>query len=415
MLAQKYHITPEGIITKCAAQEGNCPFVDDDGNPAKHYDDYYDARDAYAERMRAFETPKTMTSNAYLRYARKYIEDNPLLKKCNQNFLRKRITPYREEDCIRAAAEYCKLKIDAIYSDNFEEALGYQRLEEVSSQLSLLIGGAQQEQAEKIAKFLLKSFSDFIEQPISVEDGIFKFGRIRKEIDSDSGYYQQDTLQLDSNGETLYTDAIIGFDDEGRKIKLSTREKRQLNNDVKETANKFVSQFENAEGKFVFPDPLTKKDREEFSVLGRGAECIAYLHKPTMMVYKIPHEDNPLLMQGKNTEFSSQAINKMSQTTLETLDKKTLSSLKVKYLPTFFVNAQTKHGKNIGITVQPYMAKNRFREYMITHQTEQTLKKVGFTDLHEGNVHYDFATKTVYLNDCLTWGDDKQERFNEFL
>lgn len=398
-----YHITPNGMIKECEAKKGNCPFKDENGNPAEHYISKEDAQIAYASKMEEFETPKTMSQNGYTRVARRYINSNPLLKQYGSDFLRRKETPYPIENCLRTANEYYALSRTAFLNDRLDESAAYYKLYKLAESISKteMNGGD-----ERLNEWKLRRFKRIVDEPIQIPSCFPKAAM----LEDNRNLNLQQRVKSSDGKEHLFSEAVLGYDSDGKKIRLSDKTQKQIKAEISDTAEKFVKIFKDKKGKFSFPESYSDFKKNGFEFLGGGSEGNAYLHKETMMVYKIPHIDNPIIESFRNPARSSLIINQIAKEVLNDADKNSLKELRVKYLPTAFLDVSVSPRKKIGITVQPYLNTNRFRGYTLSRDVEDILNFSGFTDLHDGNVHYDSATRTIYMNDCLTWGESKVEK-----
>lgn len=390
----------------------------------------------YTDKMLENAEIKTLSSNGIVRTLNRIIESNPVLAAHDTGFIKTSSMKNRDELYHRAASRYANLAMQAAGVFDLEGYAAYKKLEELYTatasaeyHLRTIKEDARgrslmnlnddekkhwnDEDSKRLEEIQLHSFQKAINAPLktkfSEEDSKQQELMKRKE----RLLAEAEKITLQDGREVRIQEAVIGYSDKGKKIALTPQQKKHIQQEVQENAKKLLKDFQDENGNFTIPSYFedSAKSNPDFERLDYGSESVVYLHKPTMMVYKVPHSSNRLL--GADSSKSSCAINKMSQRTIQSLDKKKLRETETRYLPTIFLNVPTgdKNFGRYGISVQPYLNKKRFSGYTMSEDVSLKLESLGLNDLHSGNVYLDNKTGIVYMNDCVTWnrGADLQK------
>lgn len=170
---------------------------------------------------------------------------------------------------------------------------------------------------------------------------------------------------------------------------------------VRDTGRKLVEQFYvKKAGIDVFnaPEPLEDPEDEDFLCIAKGQENNAYLHKPTMMVYKIPHKESRLM------GFDGQDYIENELKNYNLVNRTALAAKGVEYVNTQYFTApfSSRGNRKISIVAQPYLDPNRYVPVDMSVMMKYDVSQVGgVDDLHPGNTKLDLKTGKIVLFDCL--------------
>lgn len=445
-MGEKFHVNPEtGEYGHCHATQRPCPLGGSTGKE-NHYDTRLQAIRAqekilsehygifavqkqtqpkslsdYRKSMIEAAEIKTFTVNGLTRVVNKILAANPILQKYdNPSLVKLGSSDKKGEFYKRFVFSYNMLAETAAGEGDLEAYAAYLKLSsiyEAAQSIWYSIDYAEKYSGKNMSnrkkELCTKRLKEAVAEPFPksiLSQHILSYQKKKKDQELLS---KSQKVMLQDGREVRVQEAVIGYSDTGEKIVLTTQQRQQIQKNVRKNAKELLNYFHDENNNFAPPPRGETEVGGDFKFVGNGSEGIAYLHTPTMMVYKIPHSENPLFRGSNDKSKSSCAINKLSQQTIQKLDKKVLKDTGCKYLPTMFLNVPTgtKFGL-MGISVQPYLDKSRFTGYLVEHGYRE-LVAIGLNDLHEGNVYLDAKTGIVFMNDCVTWGRDKE--VNEIL
>lgn len=429
----KFHISEDGMARPCGAEEGKCPLG------GKHYKTAEIARSAYEREQEGIITPKYAPSmEKDLQIATQDLKN--LLNTAHTEQQRQIIdTAIQQIGTLQTPADISHMK--TMYAEQNKEARiagekdtasAYGSVKELLEHslereqlrygnwlrnaqkiraMELYLNGEKEDSQQLGNKEHLQRLKSFIKDIQEYDDSVQTLTTSKNvklephNPNSKPGYRtgaQQIILVHDNQTLRKLTETssvIVGRLSSPGNMRLKAA-KMQVERDGQKLAKSITETVESSDiNKDGLPAPLTRSDygqtdrSGEFVMLGAGEENNVYLHKDSGMVYKIPHSESP--SHGKKIALATEHA-------LSKVDQKQLQKSGTRYVSTFFTDAKTTAGTDVGIIAQPYLDPNTYIPYNPGTTAEKNeLARAGVSDLHDGNMVMHKETGEVVLFDCV--------------
>lgn len=406
----RFHLNTEtGRIGECRAEPGHCPLKSENGSEFQHFSSLQEARGCYEEQMRSRLFPDEGDSlTRFSRALHRAVRENPILSRieAEDGLLTSRFDHRnRSQSYIRADIIYRQKADEAKLNGDDDRAEGYLKLSTISSymtQAEMTASYFKISRSERVESYLARNIRAAISEPLRHGWNTDYLNEVREDLeDSRELIRQSEKVRTEDGREVPFDRAVLGSDDDGRPVRLSPESRRKVMETIRHNADDLV---DGIGGELPNPNDEEIQCPEGFEFLDSGAEGVVYLHRRTMIVYKIPHTRNPYFVGSKNSEDDMRISRRLNKLFRKSLKDSRKPPKGYKYLPTFPLTAGERR---MGITAQPYMDPARFDPYTIVGSSQKDLAARGYNDLHEGNISADVRTGIVYMHDCLTW--DKRD------
>ena len=418
----KFHINPlNGNVSSCAASVGLCPF----GGEREHYEDVLSAREAYESAMGApplkglrnrqdIFTQKTFDTLKKLEASAKTEREKGIYNEILVNYEDAGVTE------LHRLAQTASAKAEIAYEfDRSEDAQTYFNiyLTIAVAEDSRGLGRTLQYSLDRVtirglesnvAEFkedILKNYKKLDEKLSKIAAGKEPFDIWElAEINEPARSYR--LKEIPSTHPKIRE--ILSSSDQVLLGKVTKQEYDSALREMEDTGQALLAHLETVYGKEVPsgeysdsnpPGPL--EGAPGFELVGAGSEVNVYLHRESMMVYKVRHRENLYGFQdGPTNDYGRTAVVKL-QKLYENHNLKGLQAINASYVKTYFLAPKDSDGKAAAMVVQPYLDPKKYGPYDPTLDEESYLRDLGFNDSHSGNMSIDLTTGSLVLFDCI--------------